>query len=96
MATSCRYGYLDGSCANRRVESLECVGADKCEFSGLNVLTKKGDENCPVGCNPHAWLGLYCEKYGRFFCPGKEHCASPESYLQKLALHQEGRLQEGP
>jgi len=96
MATSCRYGYLDGSCANKDVESLECKGVENCEFYGLNVLTRSGQDECGQACNVHDWLGLYCEKHGRFFCSGKEHCATPESYLRRLALHRERRLREEP
>ena len=34
----CKYSYLSGACANRRVESLHCVGEDECEYSGMNIL----------------------------------------------------------
>jgi hypothetical protein len=96
MARSCRYGYLDGSCANRHIESLECRGVEDCEFSETNILTKASGNECGRGCNANAWLGLYCEKYRRFFCSGEEHCMTHESYLHRLALHHERRLREEP
>jgi hypothetical protein len=87
----CRYNYLSGACANRRVDSLECVGRDKCEFSGMNILTNRS--SAPAAeCGHEEWLGLYCEKYKRFFCPGREHCVTPESYQKNLMIYQERRL----
>ncbi|OGS43612.1 MAG: hypothetical protein A3K76_04095 [Euryarchaeota archaeon RBG_13_57_23] len=86
---SCRYSYLSGACANKHVDSLECIGADKCEFSGLNILVLKKPGSESDGCGHEKWLGLYCEKYQRFFCPGREHCVTPESYRKQLVIHQE-------
>jgi len=86
---NCRYSYLSGACANRHVDSLECIGPDKCEFSGMNVLVLKKQGKLSGGCGHEEWLGLYCEKYQRFFCPGREHCVTPESYMKQLVIHQE-------
>ena len=69
----CRYSYLSGACANKHVESLVCDGEEDCEHSEMNVLTKSR----PTGtgeCGPERWLGLYCEKHRKFYCPGKEEC----------------------
>ena len=85
----CRYSYLSGACANRHVDSLECVGVDKCEFSSLNVMTKNPSAMGSTECRHETWLGLYCEKYGRFFCAGKDNCSTPESYHRHLSIHQE-------
>lgn len=85
----CRYSYLSGACANRHVDSLECVGHERCEFSGMNIMVKSGPDGTAGSCGVDKWLGLYCEKYKRFFCPGKEHCVTPESYRKHLAVHQE-------
>lgn len=84
----CRYSYVSGACANKHVESLECIGKDKCEFSGLNILMARKPAN-QGECGHEQWLGLYCEKYKRFFCPGREHCVTPESYTKHLIMHQE-------
>ncbi len=93
----CRYSYLSGACANKHVDSLDCVGADKCEFSALNVMTKPGRHES-TECGHENWLGLYCEKYGRFFCPGQGNCSTPETYHRHLSAHQENlrRLSQEP
>jgi len=69
MGSSCKYSHLSGACANKHVNSLQCVGEDKCQFSGLNVITSKRSE---PGADPrglHArWLGLYCEEHRKFHC----------------------------
>lgn len=90
----CRYSYLSGACANKHVDSLECLGQDKCEFSGMNILMSKSPapEN---ECGHERWLGLYCEKYKRFFCPGREHCTTPESYQKSLVVFQERKQRLG-
>lgn len=86
----CRYSYLSGACANKHIGSLECIGQEKCEFSGLNILTSHKQSD--VECGHEKWLGLYCEKYRRFFCPGREHCVTPDSYEKHLIAHEERRL----
>ena len=88
MGSMCRYSYLSGACANRHVDSLQCVGKDKCEFSGMNILMKTSSK-AHEECGAEKWLGLYCERYKRFFCPGREQCVTPESYRKHLAIHQE-------
>jgi len=90
----CRYSYLSGACANKHVDSLVCVGIDKCEFRSLNVLEKpspKGNSDC----RHEFWLGLYCEKYGRFFCAGESNCSTPESYHEHLLVHQRSLKRPG-
>ena len=88
----CRYSYLSGACANKHVDSLECIGQDKCEFSGMNILMKERLSKDGDDCGHEKWLGLYCEKYRRFFCPGRESCVTPESYRKQLVIHQERLL----
>jgi len=85
----CRYSYLSGACANRHVDSLECIGVDQCEFSALNVMTKAKSPEGFSDCKHESWLGLYCERYGRFFCAGKGNCTTPESYHEHLSLFKE-------
>ncbi len=93
----CRYSYVSGACANRHVDSLECIGQDRCEFSGMNILvgTRSSGTSASKECGHEQWLGLYCEKYKRFFCPGREHCVTPESYRKHLVIHQERLLKLG-
>jgi len=91
----CRYSYLSGACANKHVDSIECLGEDKCEFSGMNILMKQRQSKSVENCGLEKWIGLYCEKYKRFFCPGKEHCVTPESYMKRFTAHQERALR-GP
>lgn len=88
----CRYSYRSGACANRHVDSLECIGEEKCQHSDLNVLTKAGASRDSRDCGHERWLGLYCEKYGRFYCPGTERCATPEQYMRHFEAHQESLL----
>ena len=88
----CRYSYLSGACANRHIDSLQCVGEERCEFSGLNVLVLKKPVQNVEGCGHEEWLGLYCEKHRRFFCPGKEQCSAPETSMRQMRLGHEGSL----
>jgi hypothetical protein len=89
MGSKCRYSYLSGACANKHVDSLDCIGHEKCEFSGMNILMKQRHSRTSDECGLEKWLGLYCEKYNRFFCPGREHCVTPESYRKQLNIHLE-------
>jgi hypothetical protein len=93
MGSMCRYSYVSGACANKHVDSLECIGQDKCEFSGMNILVLRKPGRPIDECGHEKWLGLYCEKYRRFFCPGREHCVTPESYRKQLIIHQERQIQ---
>ncbi|HEX9906846.1 MAG TPA: hypothetical protein VGB78_00035 [Thermoplasmata archaeon] len=89
MGCMCRYSYLSGACANKHVESLSCIGKDKCEFSGMNILMRQRHSSSAEDCGLEKWLGLYCEKYRRFFCPGRENCVTPESYRKHLQIRQD-------
>lgn len=98
MGSSCKYSYLSGACANRHVDSLQCVGEDKCEYVGLNVMTAKRTELRTEGSKHTNWLGLYCEKHGRFHCPGGEDCLGM-GLQSKPSVFRNPRLQdsnEGP
>lgn len=82
----CRYSYVTGACANKHVDSLECVGLDKCGFSGMNLMTSMS-RTAGAECGHEQWLGLYCEKYRRFSCPGREQCVSPDAAQRSLTMH---------
>jgi len=83
MGRMCRYSYLSGACANKHIESLDCVGENECEFSEVNVLTKK-KELPSLESGADKWLGLYCEKHKRFLCPGKDNCQTLGSAQKSL------------
>jgi hypothetical protein len=72
----CKYSYLSGACANRRVDSLHCVGEDECEFSGMNILGSRAANGGAVDSGASRWLYLYCETHGRYLC-GKENDCEP-------------------
>jgi len=75
MGSSCKYSYLSGACANKHVDSLQCVGESRCEFAGLNILTSAGRTEARAdGCGLTRWLGLYCETHRRFHFPGGKDC----------------------
>ena len=62
----CKYSYISGACANRRVDSLHCIGEDKCDYSDMNIL-------CPSDTKDSAaerWKDLYCDTHRRFLCDG--------------------------
>ncbi len=77
----CRYSYLSGACANKHVESLVCEGEENCEYSTMNILTRRRPSGA-AECGPEKWLGLYCEKNRKFYCPGKDECPTYVSMLK--------------
>lgn len=75
----CKYLYHGNKCCSPAIGSTECVGPDGCH---LYSVSDKGD----IGdCTFEAWYGLYCPKYKRFFCPGKENCETFEDYMAQFA-----------
>jgi hypothetical protein len=36
------------------------------------------------------WYGLYCAKYQRFYCAGKENCSSAEDYFGSMVRFRTG------
>ncbi|MFO7992293.1 MAG: hypothetical protein R6U61_08405 [Thermoplasmata archaeon] len=39
-----------------------------------------------AGCS-HTVCGIFCQKYGRFYCAGQENCETEGEYLEHLNLH---------
>ena len=72
----CKYSYLSGACANRRVESLHCVGEDECEHSGMNILGSHAriDRTDP---GSRRWLEHFCKTHGRYMCDESDGCVAP-------------------
>ncbi len=83
----CKYYYRGGYCAHAAISERECVGEAKCLImsSDLAETRKKPD------CTLDQWFGLYCAKYQRFFCAGRENCHSAELYMAHFAEYVNSR-----
>ena len=86
----CRYKYGNGKCAYPKNISLECVGEQNCTFVNENTDSmdfEQGDY-LPEDKNsdecPNTECGVYCKKYNRFYCAGKENCDDEEEYLSHM------------
>ena len=90
----CKYSYLSGACANRRVNSLQCVGEDECEFSNMNILGLHSGKDDADSNGASRWLGLYCETHGTFLCKEGADCATPPARAERPATHLQHRLDE--
>lgn len=84
----CRYSYVSGACANRRVESIQCIGENECEFSGMNLLGASRDFKGDADPLAEEWHQLYCETHGRFLCKQKKDCAPPRSRRANVTYRQ--------
>lgn len=76
----CRFYYRNGYCANPQIESNECIGETKCYIMIYNTKVKKVNN----GCEYDLGYGVYCKKYQRFYCAGKENCNSLENYMKSF------------
>ena len=90
----CNYSYLSGACANRRVNSLQCVGEDECEFSDMNILGHPLGKDDADNSGASKWLGLYCETHRTFLCNKGADCAEPPTKPERPATHVQHRLDE--
>lgn len=82
MGNMCKYFYREGRCSNSKVNGVLCGGRQTCGF-----FAKSMDQEEEQSCDYDAWYGLYCAKYKRFFCPGKDGCESFEEYAQIFENH---------
>ena len=93
----CKYKYGNDKCAHPKNIALECVGEDKCQYvedvgSVNKENSKKPDfslasydqENVQEDTCPMTECGLYCKKYNRFYCAGKENCENEEEYMKHM------------
>lgn len=71
----CRYSYISGACANKHVDSTECVGEDACKFSNTSYESVAAMGDSQYDPDTDRWLGLYCETHGRFLCDSGDDCA---------------------
>lgn len=81
MGNMCKYFYGEGRCSNPNVDGVLCGGRQICDF-----FSKSNDRE-EQACDHDAWYGLYCAKYKRFFCPGKDACGTFEDYAQSFEDH---------
>jgi hypothetical protein len=72
----CKYQYGGKYCAHKLVDARECAGEKHCMQRADRIVPTMN-----IDCSAEQWYGLYCSKYQRFYCPGKEKCGSLESYL---------------
>lgn len=93
----CKFKYGKNKCAHPKNIALECVGEDRCQYvepvdSPSNIGSEKPDfsfdsyepkENQEDTC-PMTECGLYCKKYNRFYCAGKDNCQTKEEYMQHM------------
>ena len=90
----CKYSYLSGACANRRVKSLQCVGEDECDFSAMNIMGPPSGQNDADNSGASRWLGLYCETHGTFLCRKGADCAATPARSARPATHVQRSLDE--
>jgi hypothetical protein len=95
ISVSCRYFYKDGHCANGSVSGERCVGADSCRIVSGNaaVETTVPARNAGSGgtCQYDMGYGVYCKKYGRFYCAGKENCGNAGDFMRSFDTHRKKR-----
>ncbi|MFO7791953.1 MAG: hypothetical protein R6W73_03090 [Candidatus Saliniplasma sp.] len=90
----CKYEYSDGKCAHPKNLSLDCVGEGNCVYIGddnaieeiENALSENMNNNQEHRCQ-NTQCGIYCEKYNRFYCAGKDNCESKEEYMDHMKTY---------
>jgi hypothetical protein len=76
MDRLCKYRYKGDRCAHGLINSTACVGEDSCSHADVARRHLYHDD-----CSREHWYGLYCAKYQRFYCAGKDNCTSVEDYF---------------
>ncbi|OPY31905.1 MAG: hypothetical protein A4E32_01510 [Methanomassiliicoccales archaeon PtaU1.Bin124] len=79
MGHLCRYRYKGRYCAHSAVHGRECQGEERCRVQPHRIVSWN-DQNC----SHERSYGLYCTKYQKFYCAGKDSCATPEAYMDSL------------
>jgi hypothetical protein len=85
MDRLCKYRYKGDRCAHGLINSTACVGEDSCRHANVTRRNQYHDD-----CSKEHWYGLYCAKYQRFFCAGKDNCSSPEEYFDQMVKFRTG------
>ena len=92
---SCKYYYRHSYCANNLITSTTCVGGEECNhiLQGAEVMS---DASSSDGCfgGLSEWYGIYCPKYKRFYCAGKDNCETMEEYMNNFKRFQENGGQD--
>ena len=91
----CRYSYISGACANKHVESTECIGEDACRFSNTSYESLASRNDSQYDIETDRWLSLFCETHGRFLCDDGEDCAPPHGRSGNVAYRQKRILDDG-
>lgn len=87
----CKYSYTSGACANRRVDSLHCIGEDQCDYSEMNILCPSDARDCAA----ERWKTLYCDTHKRFLCDrGKPSDDVPFKGRPSVTNFRQGKLFE--
>lgn len=72
-------GFSDGSgWCTTRFKGFACVG-DKCE---LHPEFSQDANQCP----DEGGDGVYCHRFHRFFCAGRDHCSEHEAYIRRMRV----------
>lgn len=71
----CEYDDGNGWCTGR-YRGFGCI-KDSCE---VNNKPENGEGNCADVKGD----GVYCHRFNRFYCAGKENCTDNTSYLRDL------------
>jgi hypothetical protein len=90
----CRYSYISGACANKHVESTECIGEDACRFSNASYDSPVAGLGPQYDTETDKWLSLFCETHGRFLCDDSEDCSPVRIRPGNVAYRQERLLDE--
>ena len=85
MDRLCKYLYKGGRCAHGLIDSTECLGEDSCRHANVSRRHRYRDD-----CSKEHWYGLYCAKYQRFFCAGRDKCGSAEEYFSSMVRYRTG------
>ena len=88
---SCKYYYRHSFCANNLITSTTCIGEEECEKILQGVETPN-EKTAAEGCfgDYTEWYGIYCPKYKRFYCAGKDNCETIDEYMSHFKRFQEG------
>lgn len=101
VVTMCRYLYGDGKCAHPKNIAVKCIGEKNCQYREENLeddfmFEQESDDGCQGeedNMCPNTKCGVYCQKFGRFYCPGEENCKTEDDYFEQLNMHG-GRMEE--
>ncbi|UCE91421.1 MAG: hypothetical protein JSV90_08455 [Methanobacteriota archaeon] len=91
----CRYSYVSGACANRHIDSTECIGEGVCRFSGTGCGPAAAAGDPQYDSEKDRWLTLFCGTHGRFLCEDGDDCAPLRAGPANVAFRQRHILEDG-